>query len=170
MPAASPLEAIEVAVATQLATIEDLKSVTIAPLVDVFPIDDDGYVSISNAILPDAYPGAVLSLNDEDITIEMEDRTIGPSTRSNTYRAPVFVAVYAQSDGTTEKDARWLAWDLAHQVIVSLGGFIPEGAPEPWRIRMDERMEPGAITSILIDANTHAMLVRFYAKYHFVSQ
>lgn len=170
MPAASPLEAIETSVAAELVTVPGLLAVTVAPFADMFPVDPEfGAISLNRTTLPDKYPGAVVSLNDDDITVAIEDRTLGPRTVFNTYRAPVYIAVYAQSDGTTEPAARWKAWEIAHAVIAQLVEFRPTGAPEPWKIEADELMEPGNITPVVIDSTTYAVIVRFYAKYYIVS-
>lgn len=166
----SPLEAIEVSVAAELALVTGLESVSVAPFADAFTFNEDGTVSLNHSTLPDEYPGAILSLNDDDITVVAEDRTIGPRTTFVKYRAPVFIAVYADSDGTTEPAARWAAWKIAHRVIARLVEFIPSGEESPWVIETDERLEPGALTPIVIDPHTFAVLVRFYATYYMVAE
>lgn len=165
----SPLEAIEVSVAAELLTVTGLESVTVAPFADAFSFREDGTVDLNRSTLPAEYPGAILSLNDDDITVTTEDRTLGPVTIFVKYRVPVFVVVYATSDGSAGHTARWKAWEVAHAVIAKLVDFKPSGAPTPWIIEVDERMEPGALTPIVIDPSTFAILNRFYASYYMVA-
>jgi hypothetical protein len=171
MPAASPLEAIETSVAAEIALVPGLSAdaIILAPFADHYTQLEDGTVALDEETLPPGYPGVVLSLNDEDITVVIEDKNLGPREQYVRFRVPVFMAVYATSDGSTLTAARYKAWEIAHAIIARLVNFIPSGAPEPWVIEVDEVLEPGALTPRLIDSMTFAILVRFYARYYVVA-
>lgn len=165
----SPLEVVETGVAAELDAITSLASIKIAPFIKPKRIEDDGTatITIDDMTLPDGYPGAVLSLNDEDIAVTVEEWSTTPYVRKLVHRVAVLIAIYAHSDpnDANARPARHVAWEIAHEAIDRLSSYTLTGIPAPWEFDPDVLAE-GPMSSMVIDQSTHLVLLRFYADYY----
>lgn len=110
--------------------------------------------------MPSAYPGFVLSLNDDEVQVLQATQLYGGAAVM--YRVPVYIALYATSDGTTEAAARRKVWKIGEAFQRKLMILTPTGGPDGitfWPF------EPDLFEPLLIDAHTHGLLMRFWAKY-----
>jgi len=119
---------------------------------------------IDPVTLPDAYPGHVVSLNEDEIKlIDAESGSIGGHAVA-TYEVPIYVAGYVYTDGTDAEEARRLACRFGEATQRKLMVFCPitsdtAGMTAPWVLRAAE------FGPIPVDSNTHGLLMKFWAKY-----
>jgi len=135
-------------VVTAIAAVAGIASVVAAPIIN------------TRARMPTAYPGAIVSLDDMAVEIAGVNQTAGAA--QVTYKVPVYVAIYAISDGTVLNAARLSAWQFSEAVQRMLMLFVPN-APVAgvtyWPLK------PEAVEPIIADANTHGVVIRLWAEY-----
>jgi len=163
------MESIEANTVARLLTVSGINSAKAVPPAEMFtphPTKEN----FSLPTMPDSYPGCVVSLNDDETepaSIPGNDGAIKQrfGAAAMCWRVPVYVALYATSDGTTQTGARFLAWQLSELVIKSLMKFRPADASTQAAGTSMWPLEPEKIEPILVDANTHGMLMKFGAIY-----
>src|SRR5689334_10367302 len=103
----SCLEAIESSVTTETALTSGLLSAEAVPLANLFRPNADGTPSMNLAYRPTNYPGAVVSLNDDEVNVSDVDKSSqNNGTALTWYSVPIYITVIATSDGTTAAEAR----------------------------------------------------------------
>ncbi len=155
----SALDLIQTGTVSQIALIPGISSSKAVPPYELFkPMPAAAAEEVLTVTLPDAYPGAVVSLNEDLISVVEVHQQLGGAWAI--YRVPVYVALYATSDGTVAGEARRLVWSLGESVQRTLMAFSPSvPGITVWPL-VPERIE-----QILVDANTHGLLMEFWAKY-----
>jgi hypothetical protein len=159
----SALEAIETSTTATIRTIAGMASARPASQFELFkPMKVGEDIELRPNTLPDAYPGAVVSMNEDRVeAIEIGDPSMGCA--QVVYRVPIFVVLYATSDGTVAGAARRLAWQLSEAIQLRLMVFVP--APLPAYATAMGPLVPGPYVPILADAAMHGVLLEFWAKY-----
>ncbi len=161
----SCLEAIEANTVTHVLTVSGVLSAESVPTSEMFKpmAGPDGEV-FNVPTQPQAYPGAVISVNEDEVT-PWEETNQSAGSGWFFYRVPVYVAIYATSDGTVAGSARKLAWKIGEAIQRSLVLFTPDGPllkPEGSTLYP---LEPAEFEPIIADATTYGLLMKFWCRY-----
>lgn len=160
MALSSALEAIESSTVSALESVQGIASAKAVPLVDLFrPGAEEPDIDL--IYTPDAYPGATVSLNDDEVQVEHSHPIY--QSQPIIYRAPVYVGIFTTTDGTLYGGARHAAWEIAEAVIRTLAVMTPSGMPDG--AQAFGPLMPGPIESWGIDGNTHALVMKWWSKF-----
>jgi hypothetical protein len=161
----SALEAIEASSFAHLEGTPGLMAAKLVPMVDLFRVTEDGTVTLNEVELPTAYPGATMSMNDDEIQRDDRDSQEAFSTSHTMLRVAIYVGVFAYSDGTVRGDAWRLAWQYGEQIIKRMTAFTPTSADFPANTQPFSPLRLANIEPVEIDANTSGQLLKFWARY-----
>ncbi len=163
MTALSALEAIETSIGAQLLLVSGMQSAKAVAINEMpgWPQTDEK----ETLTMPDLYPGCIYAVNDDEVELTGNLRAQNGTARAN-FRVPVYIAVFANSDGTQYGEARRKAWQMAELIHKQLVVFVPSGFPTNVFNVDPSVMTPAKESETLfIDHSTHGMLLKFWAHY-----
>jgi hypothetical protein len=166
----SALKAIEDSVVAAMLLVDGMESADAVPLTEsltITELDTGGGEYDVICRPPKKYPGCNISLNDKEIEVIDEDGDQAGGTAFKTYKVPVFIAIYAYSDGAVMNSARYKAWHLAEEAERRLMVCTPSGLPE--FAQMMGPLDSEGAAPLRVDANTHGMLLKVWARYRIMA-
>ncbi len=158
----SALELILAGVVAQIATVPGVTSAKAVPASQLFDKPAKEGMDVRVATLPPSYPGAVVSVNEDEIHVE--DVRQSGSTSVVLYRVAVYAAIYATSDGTVEAAAQKLVWQIGQAVDLAMMIFVPYVPNVATR-----QLEPAGFEPIVVDPTMYGLLMKWWARYQLVS-
>jgi hypothetical protein len=166
MPITSALQAVQDSTVAAIASIAGIEVATAVPIVDLFTMSADGdEIEIDRNYLPERYPGATVSVNEDEMTAV--DVKVMSGTTSIMYSAPVYVGIFVSTDGAVIGEARRLAWKFGDAVIRTLAVMTPSGMPPG--AQAFGPLVPKALQSLPIDSANYAVFVKAWAQFRIVA-
>jgi hypothetical protein len=155
----SVLESIETTVLARVRAVSGIADAKAIPVDKMLEAQSDEEWLL--VVAPEGFPFAAVSMNERQITPMRDFAETGANLSAAwvTYVAPVYVVVVARSSGASneQETAKYLAWQIAENVVASLITCQPTGT--------FGTLEPGITEQILGDTNTYGVILQFLAKY-----
>lgn len=155
----SALELICTNTVAHLLTIPETAASKRVPITEMFRrgSSDDRVV----AEMPDAYPGYVTSLNDDEVEVLEVQQMYGSA--HVIYRVPLYISQWVTTDGRVQGQAQLDAWARCDLTQTTLMTFTPLAVPVPGLTMWP--LEPAGFEPIVIDASTYGILMKWWARY-----